>query len=44
MPQYVQFGIILITTPNLIVIATMVVVFAVGLVVKLPGHDQNQHK
>ncbi|HEX8996104.1 MAG TPA: hypothetical protein VF812_08740 [Ktedonobacterales bacterium] len=37
MSQYVQFGILLITVPNLIVILTMIVVFAIGLVVKLPS-------
>lgn len=40
MSQYVQFGIFLITVTNLIVIATMIVVFAVGLWLKLPGHEQ----
>lgn len=38
MSQYVQFGAFLITVPNLIVIITMIVVFAIGLAVKLPGH------
>lgn len=38
MSEYVQFGILLITTPNLIVIITMLVVFAVGLLVRLPDH------
>ncbi len=41
MSQYVQFGIFLITVPNLIVIVTMIVVFAIGLLVKLPGHAQD---
>jgi hypothetical protein len=36
--QYVQFGAILITVPNLIVIGTMIVVFALGLWLKLPSH------
>lgn len=36
--QYVQFGAILITVPNLIVIVTMIVVFALGLWLKLPSH------
>lgn len=38
MTQYVQFGIFLITVPNLIIIGAMIVVFAIGLLVKLPGH------
>lgn len=38
MSQYVQVGAFLITVPNLIVIITMIVVFAIGLLVKLPGH------
>lgn len=38
MSQYVQFGAILITVPNLIVIVTMIVVFALGLALKLPSH------
>ena len=40
MPEYVQVGILLITTPNLIVIGTMIIVFAAGLLLKLPGHTQ----
>lgn len=38
MTQYVQFGAILITVPNLIVIVTMIIVFALGLWAKLPSH------
>jgi hypothetical protein len=38
--QYLEIGWVSITIPNLIVIATMLVVFAVGLLVKLPGHKQ----
>ncbi len=38
--QYVQFGAFLITVPNLIVIVTMIVVFAVGLLVKLPDRSR----
>lgn len=38
MTQYVQFGIFLITVPNLIIIGAMIVVFVIGLLVKLPGH------
>lgn len=40
MSEYVQFGIVLITTPNLIVIITMIIVFAVGLLLKLPAHTR----
>jgi hypothetical protein len=39
MSQYVQFGAILITVPNLIVIVTMIIVFAIGLWAKLPSHS-----
>ena len=39
--EYVQFGAILITVPNLIVIITMIVVFAVGLWLKLPSHSND---
>lgn len=38
--QYVQFGAFLITVPNLIVIITMIIVFAVGLLVKLPDRSR----
>jgi type IV secretory pathway TrbL component len=38
MSHYVQFGIILITLPNLIAIVTMIIVFVIGLLVKLPDH------
>ncbi len=41
MSQYAQVGIFLITVPNLIVIGTMFVVFAIGLAVKLPAHDRD---
>jgi len=40
MSEYVQIGIFLITVPNLIVIVTMIVVFVIGLLVKLPGHTK----
>ena len=40
MSQYVQFGIFLITVPNLIVICTMIIVFVNGLLVKLPSHTE----
>ena len=42
MSQPLEFGIFLITVPNLIVIITMIVVFAIGLLVKLPGHTQDK--
>lgn len=40
MTQYIQIGILLITVPNLIVIVTMLIVFAIGLTVKLPSDRQ----
>jgi hypothetical protein len=41
MSQYVHLGILLITVPNLVVIGLMVVVFALALVLSLPGqHEQ----
>lgn len=39
--QYVQIGAILITVPNLIVIITMIIVFAIGLWLKIPGHSND---
>jgi hypothetical protein len=36
MSQYVQFGILLITVPNLIVIGVMIALFVVGVLVTLP--------
>lgn len=41
MSQYVQIGAILITVPNLIVIITMIIVFAIGLWLKIPGHSND---
>lgn len=41
MTQYVEFGAFLITVPNLIIIITMFIVFALGLWLKLPGHAQD---
>lgn len=41
MTQYVEFGIFLITVPNLIIIIAMLIVFAFGLWLKLPGHTQD---
>jgi hypothetical protein len=38
LPEYVQFWIVLITVPNLIVIALMVIVFALLVVVPIPRH------
>lgn len=40
MSQYVQIGAFLITVPNLIVIVAMIIVFAIGLLVKLPTHNR----
>ncbi len=37
-PEYVQFWIVLITVPNLIVIALMVVVFALLVLLPIPRH------
>lgn len=41
MPEYVQFWIVLITVPNLIVIGLMVLVFAVLVLVPLPRHVES---
>ncbi len=41
MSQYVQFGAFLITVPNLIVIVVMFIVFAVGLLLRLPSHKRS---
>ncbi len=38
LPEYVQFWIVLITVPNLIVIALMVLVFALLVVLPIPRH------
>ncbi len=38
LPEYVQFWIVLITVPNLIVIAVMVLVFAILVVLPIPRH------
>lgn len=35
---YLQWGLIFITIPNLIVIGLMVLVFLVAAIVRLPGH------
>jgi hypothetical protein len=42
MTEYVQFGAFLITVPNLIVVIVMLIVFALGLWLRLPGHQQEQ--
>jgi len=42
MPEYVQFWIVLITVPNLIVIGLMILVFALALVVPLPRHLESE--
>jgi hypothetical protein len=41
MTQYVEFGAFLITVPNLITIIGMFIVFALGLWLRLPGHQQD---
>lgn len=38
LPEYVQFWIVLITVPNLIVIGLMILVFAIALVLPIPRH------
>jgi hypothetical protein len=38
MPQYLQFWIVLITVPNLIVIALMALVFALLILMPIPRH------
>ena len=38
LPEYVQFWIVLITVPNLIVIVLMVIVFALLVVLPVPRH------
>jgi hypothetical protein len=38
LPEYVQFWIVLITVPNLIVIALMMIVFALLVLVSIPRH------
>jgi hypothetical protein len=40
--QYFQWGWILITIPNLIVIGLMIVVFLIAVFLELPGHDEGQ--
>jgi hypothetical protein len=35
-----QWGWLLITVPNLIVIGVMIVVFVIAAIVRLPGHNQ----
>ncbi len=40
MSQYIQYGIFLITVPNLIVIALMLIVFGVSLFLSLPQHRE----
>jgi hypothetical protein len=35
---YLQWGLIFITIPNLIVIGLMVLVFLIAAIVRLPGH------
>lgn len=40
MSQYIQVGNFLITVPNLIVIVAMIIVFAIGLLMKLPHRTE----
>jgi hypothetical protein len=35
-----QWGWLLITVPNLIVIGLMIIVFVIAAIVRLPGHDK----
>jgi hypothetical protein len=37
---YLQWGLIFITIPNLIVIGLMIVVFLIAAFVRLPGHKE----
>lgn len=36
--SYLQWGLIFITIPNLIVIGLMILVFLIAAIVRLPGH------
>jgi hypothetical protein len=38
--QFLQWGIILITIPNLVTVGLMIVIFALGVVFALPQHDK----
>jgi hypothetical protein len=40
--QYVQWGWLLITVPNLVVIALMIVVFLIAAFVQLPSHNDGE--
>lgn len=40
--QYIHFGVILITVPNLIMIGMMILVFAVAVFISLPQERANQ--
>jgi hypothetical protein len=42
MTQYFQVGIFLITVPNLITVVVMIVLFALGMWIKLPGHTRQK--
>lgn len=42
MSQYLHFGVILITIPNLIVIGLMIVVFAAAVALSLPQERADQ--
>lgn len=39
MPHYVQWGLISISVPNLVVLGLMIVVFAAAVALRLPEHD-----
>lgn len=42
--QYFQWGWILITVPNLVVIGLMVLVFLIAVLVKMPGHRDGEQE
>ncbi len=42
MSQFLQWGIVLITIPNLVVIGLMVAVFAVGAIIALPHNPEQE--
>lgn len=39
---YLHWGIILISVPNLVVIAVMVLVFALAILLPMPGHQTEE--
>jgi hypothetical protein len=42
--SYLHWGFILISVPNLVVIAGMVVLFAIALVVPFPRHEDKEER